>query len=94
MVSMDCGSHQTFTCSVTVGAGCTISELSGIDLTHYTGLEAAMNARINTADTSGFTSSSTINIAGFATADNGGTIQCIELANNRVQGVATVSVGE
>ena len=92
---MDCGSQQTFTCSVTgVAALWTISGLSGISVTRDTGLSAANNVRITTTDTSGLTQSSTITITGFTTADNGGTIQCIDLADNSVQGMANISVGE
>ena len=64
-------------------------------MTANTGRSAANNnARITTTDTSGITQSSTITMIGFTTLDNGGTIQCIELANNSLQGMATVSVGE
>ena len=94
-MSLDCGSQQTFTCSVTVGVGWTISGLSGISVTSASGLSAAgNNPRINTTDTSGLPPSSTITITGFTTADNGGAIQCIELNDNSVQGMASISVGE
>ena len=93
---MDCGSQQTFTCSVTGGAALwTISGLSGISVTRHTGQFAASNnARITTTDTSGLTQSSTITITGFTTADNGGAIQCINLDDISVQGMASISVGE
>ena len=52
------------------------------------------SARITTTDTSGTTPSSTITITGFTTSDNGGTIQCINLADGSVQGIASISVGE
>ena len=94
-VPLDCGSQQTFTCSVTGGALWTTSGLSGISVSGTTGqLAANNNVRINTTDTSGTTQSSTITITGFTTADNGGTIQCINQANSSVQGMASVSVGE
>ena len=92
---LDCGSQQTLTCSVTGGAAWTISGLSGIRVTGGNGLLAANNSpRITTTDTSGITQSSTITITGFTTADNEGTIQCIEQANSSVQGMASISVGE
>ena len=92
---MDCGSQQSFTCSVTgVLAGWTISGLSGISATENSGLSADNNnARITTTN-SGVTPSSTITITGFNTADNGGTIQCINLEDGSVQGMASISVGE
>ena len=94
-VPLDCGSQQTFTCSVTgVLAGWTIRRLSGISVTSNSGQIAAdNNARINTAN-SGDLLTSTILITGHTAADNGGTIQCINLANGSVQGMATVLVGE
>ena len=94
-VSLDCGSQQTFTCSVTGGAAWNITGLSGISITLDNGLLAANNnARVTTTDTSGITQSSTITITGFTTSDNGGTVQCIEQADNSVQGMASISVGE
>ena len=94
-ISLDCGSQETFTCSVTGAAAWTISRLSGISVTDNTGLSAANNnARITTTDTSGGTQSSTITITGFTTADNGGTIQCIDLADGRLQGMASISIGD
>ena len=93
-VSLYSGSQQTFTCSVTVAAGWNISGLSGISVTGNSGLLAANNSpRITTTESSGVTQSSTITIIGFTAADNGGTIQCIELADNCVQGMATISIG-
>ena len=93
-VSLYSGSQQTFTCSVTVAAVWTISGLSGISVTGNSGqLAANNNPRITTNDTSGITQSSTITITGFTAADNGGTIQCIELTDNSVQGTATISIG-
>ena len=92
---MDCGSQQTFNCNVTgPAAAWNISGLSGISATSATGLLAANNnsPRITTNDTRGITPSSTITITGFSAADNGGTIQCINLDDNRVQGVANISV--
>ena len=95
MVLLDCGSQQTFTCSVTgVAATWTIGGLSGISVTRDNGLGVANNPRITTTDTSGATQSSTITITGFTTADKGGTIQCIDLDDNSVQGMASISVGE
>ena len=93
-VSLYSGSQQTFTCNVTVAAGWTICGLSGISVRGNSGqLAANSNPRITTNDTSAITPFSTITIIGFTAADNGGTIQCIELADNSVQGTATVSIG-
>ena len=72
----------------------TISGLSGISVTRDSGLLAGNHSRITTTDTSGLTPSSTITFTGFTTADNGGTIQCINLNDNSVQGMASISVGE
>ena len=94
-VPLDCGSQQTFTCNVTgVAAVWTISGLSGISVTRDTGMVVANHPRITTTDTSGVTPSSIIIITGFTTSDNGGTIQCINQANDSVQGMANISVGE
>ena len=94
-VSLYSGSQQTFTCNVTgIAAVWTISGLSGIRVTNVSGLSAAdNNPRITATDSSGVTQSSTITIIGFTAADNGGTIQCIELSDNSVQGTATISIG-
>ena len=35
-----------------------------------------------------------ITISGFSTSDNGGTIQCINIEDGGVQGMADISVGE
>ena len=73
----------------------TISGLSEISITRDSGLGIAINnVRITTTDTSGITQSSTITITGFTTADNGATIQCINLNDGSVQGMASISVGE
>ena len=92
---MYCDSQQTFTCSVTgVAAVWTISGLSGISVTRTSGQIAANNnPRITTTD-SGVTQSSTITITRFTTSDDGGTIQCINLEDGSVQGMANISVGE
>ena len=91
---MDRGSQQTFNCNVTgPAAAWNISGLSGISATSAPGLLAANSSpRITTNDTRGITPSSTITITGFSAADDGGTIQCINLDDNRVQGVASISV--
>ena len=66
-----------------------------MSVTRESGQDAAkIYARITTTDTSGVTQSSTITITGFTTSDNGGTIQCIDLADNSAQGMASISVGE
>ena len=96
-VPLDCGSQQTFTCSVTgqvTVAVWTITGLSGITAVGLTGqLAATNNDRITTTDTSGVTQTSTITITGFNTSDNGGNVQCIDLNSIAVQGMATLSVG-
>ena len=94
-VSLDCGSQQTFTCSVTgTAAGWTITGLSGITAVGTSGqLAANSNARIINTDT-GDPLTSTITITGFTTADNGGRVQCNELISGAVQGMTTISVGE
>ena len=72
----------------------TISGLSEIHVTGNIGLSAAKNnPRITTTDTSRLTPSSTITISGFNVTDNGGTIKCINLADGKVQGTATISIG-
>jgi hypothetical protein len=92
---LDCSSQRTFTCNVTgPAAGWTITGLSGITAVERRGqLAASSNARITTSDTSGITPSSTITISGFNTSDNGGNVQCINLADGAVQGMINVSVG-
>ena len=75
----------------------TISGLTGISVTRQSGIITAntSSARITTTDTMGVAPTSTITITGFTTADNGGTIQCIDLNNpGSVQGMASISVGE
>ena len=98
-VSLDCGSQQTFTCTVTgplgSAAGWNVSGLSGIIMvTTGSGFNLAnANNRISTNDTS-ITLSSTITITGFSTSDSGGTVQCVNQVNNDVQGLANILVGE
>ena len=94
-VLLDCGSQQTFTCSVTgVAALWTISGLSGISVAQISGLGVANNNPRVTTDTISTTPTSNITITGFTTSDNGGTIQCINLDDGSVQGMASISVGE
>ena len=94
-VQLDCGTQQTFTCSVTGPAALwTITGLSGIYARHSGLTVANNNDRVTTTDTSGVTQSSIINITGFSTADNGGIIQCVNQEDGSVQGTATVSIGE
>ena len=72
----------------------TITGLSNITAVWTGGqLAANNNARITTTDTGGLTQTSTITITGFTTADDGGTVQCINLFNVLVEGMATMSVG-
>ena len=95
-IPVNCGRQWTFTCSVTGGVPVwTISGLSGINVTGNSGQSAAdNNCRITTTDARGPPSTSTITITGFTTSDDGGTIQCINLNDDSVQGMASVSVGE
>ena len=98
---MDCGSKQTFTCSVShitngsSSAGWTIT-LDGIAATEDSGKEAESmySGRVSTSDSGGVTKSSTITITGFTTSDNRETIQCINLDDGSVQGMASISIGE
>ena len=69
-------------------SGISVIKLSGLSLVNTSSF------RITTTDTSGLTQSSTITITGLTTSDNAGTIQCIDLADNSVQGMASISVGE
>ena len=93
-VPLDSGSEVTFTCNVTgLSAVWTISGLNRISVTGTTEQFAGNNnSMITTTDTSGLTQSSTI--TGFTTSDNGGTIQCVNLADGSLQGVASIKVGE
>ena len=54
------------------------------------------NPRITSNDTGHNTQIgvSDITISGFSVSDNGGTIQCINLEDDSVQGVARISVGK
>ena len=93
-LTFDCGNEQTFVCSVNGGsAGWTITGLSGISVTNDIGLLAARFDRITTIDTNHLAQSSTITITGFNTADNGGTIQCINLDDGSTRGFAMISIG-
>ena len=97
---MDCGSRQTFTCSIpgepiewtTIG-------LSGISRGPFRARREAMtNPRITSTDDGDGAqrSVSDITISGFSNlkSDNGGTIQCINARNSNVRGMASISVGE
>ena len=94
-LTLDCGNQQTFVCSVTgLAAGWTIRGLSDIAIINNNGLAASsLNSRITTNDKSNVTQSSTITITGFNTTDNGGTIQCINLEDGSIRGIATTSIG-
>ena len=94
-LTLDCGDQQSFMCIVaSVAAGWTINGLSGISVTTQSALTAATNnPRISTNHTVGITPTSTITINGFSTSDNGGIIQCIDLHDNSVQGMITISIG-
>ena len=54
------------------------------------------NPRITTNDTGDNSQIfvTVIIISGFSISDNGGTIQCINMEDGRVQGMARISVGE
>jgi hypothetical protein len=90
---LDCGSQQTFSCSVTgAAAGWNITGLNGINAGSVSGMVAAnTNPRIINTDTGDFLTSN-ITITGFTEADNG-VVQCIELVSGAVQGMTAVSAG-
>ena len=97
-VSVDCGGTQTFTCRAPgVSIGWNIAGLSGISMGPFRARPAARNnPRITSNDTGGNSQVgvSVITISGFSISDNGGNIQCINMDDNSVQGMATISVGE
>ena len=98
-VNLDCGSQQFFTCDVSgvsanPSTAWTINGLRMISVLDANARSAANNNdRITTTDQSGVTQISTITITEFSTADNGGTIQCINQHDLSTQGMATISVG-
>ena len=97
-VSLDCGSTQTFTCRADRAASTavwTVTGLSGIIAMRTSGVKAASsNNRITTTDPSENIQVSTIIISGFTTADEGGTVQCIESTFSLFLGssVATIHI--
>ena len=103
LVSSYFGGQQTFTCNVTGAAAVWnirrfVEDTSRLDAikptTGSTGLSVASNnTRITTTDTSGITPSSTITISGFIAEDTGLRIWCINLEDNSVQGMVTISIG-
>ena len=78
--------------------GWTISGLSGINITGPFRARPASrnNPRITSTDTgaNSQTGVSNITISDFSTLDNGGSIQCVNMEDGSVQGMATISVGE
>ena len=99
MVSVDCGSEQTFTCRAPVEPiGWNIAGLSGINMPgpFRARVAARTNNRIVSNDSGGNTQVgvSDITIFGFSISDNGGIIQCVNMLTNSTRGMATISVGE
>ena len=95
---MDCGSTQTFACSIPdEPIEWTTSGLKGISRGPFKArIAAILNPRITSTDTGGDVQNSVsrITISGFNKSDNGGTIQCVNANNNNVRGMASISVGE
>ena len=100
-VEVFCGGKQTFTCSGhrDIELQWNITGLRGIDIV------GPFNARLqgpgkrhpritspDRGDTEQF-GVSVITISKFSAADNGGTIQCINVNDGIVQGMATISIG-
>ena len=72
-LSFECGSRQTFSCRVPgKPLGWNITRLSGINIP---GGDSQFDVTV-------------IAISGFSTSDNGGTIQCINIEDGGVQGMA------
>ena len=96
-VSVDCGSTQTFVCSIPdEPIEWTTSGLREIRRGPFLArTEALGNGRITSPDSGDFqTSVSRITISGFSRSDNGGIIQCINANSSNVRGMASISVGE
>ena len=94
-VSLDCGSQQTFACRVTGVVLWTVTGLSGINAIEISSMKAASNnSRIATTDPSDSVQESTIIISGFTTADDGGTVQCLDrvVFGPHGSGVATIHI--
>ena len=95
---MDCGSTQTFTCSIPdKPIKWTTSGLSGISRGPFLArAEAIYHARLKSPDGGDSTqeSVSTITITKFNSSDHGGTVRCINADDNSTRGMATISVGE
>ena len=92
------GSKQTFACTAPgKPLGWTITGLRRIDISgpFRSRVAAKNNHRITSNDTggSGQVSVSVITISRFSAEDNGGTIRCINMADNSVQGTATILIG-
>ena len=95
---MYCGGTQTFICEAPrKPLGWTITGLRGISIPgpFRPRVVAETNPRITSNDTGGNSqvSVSVITISGFTTSDNGGTIQCINMRDGSVQGMATILIG-
>ena len=98
-VSVQCGSRQTFTCRVPGRPlGWSISGLRGINIPGPFRARpvAKNNPRISSTDSGANTqvSVSVITIFEFSISDNGGTVQCINMEDGSVLGMADISVGE
>ena len=92
-LSFECGSRQTLSCRVPgKPLGWDITRLSGINI------PGPFRIRIAAETNTGITSNNiggdsqfdvtVIAISGFSTSDNGGTIQCINIEDGGVQGMA------
>ena len=95
---MYCGSSQTFICEAPrKPLGWTITGLSGISIPgpFRPRVAAQNNTRIASNDTGGDSQVgvSVITISGFSAEDNGGTIQCINMRDGSIQGMATILIG-
>ena len=95
---MECGSTQTFTCNAPdEPIKWTTSGLSGISRGPFLARhEAYRNARVMSTDTGDTVQRhvSGITISEFSTSDDGGSIQCVNANDTKVQGMASISVGE
>ena len=98
-ISVECGSRQTFICRVPgKPLGWSVTGLNGINIPGPFRPRSLFktNPRITTNDTGGDSQfdATVMIISGFSISDNGGNIQCINMEDGRVQGMARISIGE
>ena len=98
-ISVQCGSRQIFTCRVPgKPLGWSINGLNGINIPgpFRPRFVFGTNSRITTTDTGDKSqvSVTVITMSGFSISDNGGTVQCINMEDSRVLGMARISIGE